>query len=113
MKKHPKPTKTKSERLQIVIDIVKKLKSFPKSYVALGDPTPFIDLYNEEYDAIKQLKKIFDAYINQNDEDQTSLQSFSGKIPFPELNRTIEYILPIRKITQPTFVLRHKETTKR
>lgn len=92
---------TRFERLQIVLDITNKLKSFPSSS---GNST--LNLYNMESNAIYELKQIFKEYINQNDNDDKSLTSYSGKIHFDEINRTIEYILPIKKHINPMFVLR-------
>jgi hypothetical protein len=93
--------KNKQERLIIVLDICKKLKKFPKSSLHLQDQ--YIDLYNSDFPAIKQLKDVFNEYINQ---DETCLSSLSGKIQFPEISRYIEYLLPINKNKDPVFVLR-------
>ena len=91
------PLRTRQEKLQIVLDIVKKLSNFNAS-----DMSRSINLYNDSYPAIAQLKIIFNEYIKT---DITS--SMSGKIKFPEINKTIEYILPAKTHIQPTFVLRH------
>ena len=45
--------RNKQERLQIVLDICKKLKNFPKSTYMQSDPHPFLDLYNSEYPAMQ------------------------------------------------------------
>ena len=50
-----------------------------------------------------ELKKIFKNYITQNE----PLQSYEGSIHFDEINRTIEYILPVKKNIDPVFVLRY------
>lgn len=94
--------RNKQERLQVVLDIAQKLKRFPKSGFTVFE-TPYMDLYNSEYPAIVKLKKVFHEYIHQSDENSTG---FSGQILFEELNRKIEYILPIKKRAQPLFVLK-------
>jgi hypothetical protein len=99
--------KTIKERLAIVVNIVKQLKQFPKSNPQPGDNL-FIDLYNIEYSAIKQLKDIFSEYIHQDDSQPNKLIGFSGKIYFEEINRDIEYILPIKKHNDYMFTLKFK-----
>lgn len=44
--------KTKQERLDIVLNIVKQLKEFSKSHQSQGE-VPFVNLYNIEYGAIR------------------------------------------------------------
>jgi hypothetical protein len=87
------------EKLEIVLSIVKKLSNFNAS-----DMSKSINLYNDSYPAIAQLKSVFNEYIKT---DITS--SMSGKIKFPEINKTIEYILPAKTHVQPMFVLRHSK----
>ena len=89
--------RTSKEKLQIVLHIVKKLSKFNAS-----DMSQTINLYNDSYPAIVQLKSVFNEYIKT---DITN--SMSGKIKFPEINKTIEYILPAKRHIPPTFVLRH------
>lgn len=91
-------TKSKEERLEIVLDIIRKLRNFPTVNTAT------IDLYNSEYPAMIKLREIFSRYVNQSD---SSLSGESGTIPFPEINRKIEYLLPIKKSTPPKFILRY------
>jgi ribonuclease D len=100
--KKQKLKRTKEERLNLVVTIINKLKKFPRS--DNNKESPHINLYNDEYDAIKELKKIFKEYITQNDE---YANSYSGKIKFVEINRIIEYILPINPKNEPVFVLRY------
>lgn len=94
--------RTKEERVVIVLDLIKKLKKFPRGdfFTTNNLDNLYINLYNEEYPAIKELKKGFDEYINNE-------YSVSGKIKFQEINRKIEYVLPIKKTIQPIFVLKH------
>lgn len=98
--------RNKMERLQLVLGFCKQLEKFPKSHPDPDDPYPYINLYKSEFEAIHEIKNIFHNYVHQNDEDPKSLQGFSGKIQFPEIDRTIEYILPIKSKAQPLFVLR-------
>lgn len=98
--------KNKQERLEIVIDICKKLRSFPASTYFNTNHGQTIDLYNSNFPAISQVKQVFNDYINQDDSHPSYLRGLSGKIKFPEIERTIEYILPIRKHTAPLFVLK-------
>ena len=93
------PLRTRQEKLQIVLDIVKKLSNFNAS-----DMSRSINLYNDSYPAIAQLKSVFNEYIKT---DITS--SLSGKIKFPEINKTIQYFFPAKTHIQPTFVLRHSK----
>lgn len=99
--------KTKQERLQIVIDLCKRLKSFPTApHPLLETELSHLNLYDSDFDAILQIKKIFNMYVNQDDTNPDTLIGFSGKIKFPELNKIIEYILPIKQKTNPLFVFR-------
>ena len=104
--------RNKQERLQIVLDICKQLKRFPKSSYLPTDPHPYLDLYNSDYPAIQQLKQVFQDFINQDDSKPNLLSGLSGKIKFPELTRRIEYVLPIKVNVDPTFVLRTLENNK-
>ena len=90
-----KEYKTKGEKVKIVVDIAKKLSNFPRS----DNPELSINLYNDVYEPISELKEIFKRYIEQK-------QSISGKLDFPEINKVIEYILPVGKHIDPLFVLR-------
>lgn len=99
--------KTKEERLKIILEICKKLKQFPKTNTYVNDPNPFVDLYNSEYDAIKYLKNVFNDYLNQDDSKPKLLIGFNGKIKFPEINKQIEYILPIVKTGQSLCIFKH------
>jgi hypothetical protein len=98
-----KQKKSKGERLEIVLSIIRKLQNFPKQGIDAN--SPFINLYNIEYIAIQELKNVFEQYLNQ--EDNISI-GVSGSIRFPEINRTIQYNLPVGKKAQPLFVLKHR-----
>lgn len=91
----------KMERLQIVLQIVHKLKNFKCSNNTI------INLYNENLcHFITELKQIFDQYVKQ---DEGNLVDFQGTLFFEEINKHIEYFLPCRKNTkEPLFVIKGK-----
>ena len=86
---------TKKERLEIVMDIVDKLRHFR------GANNTVVNLYNEDQcHFVAELKQIFDAYIKQEEKE------FRGVLYFEEINKNIEYILPGEKEQPPLFVIR-------
>jgi hypothetical protein len=102
--------RNRNERLQVVLEIAKILKNFPTS--AISDyfgKEDYINYYDSKYLAIEKIKKEFEYYINQDDNNQKMLTGVSGKIPFPEIEKYIEYVLPIRKTQQSHFVFRTTE----
>ena len=91
---------TKMERLQIVLEIVNKLKNYRCTNNTI------IDLYNENLcQFITELKQIFDKYIKQEEPD---LIDYKGILYFEEINKNIEYFLPCRKNEKSLFVIRGK-----
>lgn len=98
-----KQKKSKSERLEIVLSIIRKLQNFPRQVIDTN--CPFVNLYNVEYIAIKELQSVFGKYLNQ--EDSISI-GVSGSIKFPEINKTIQYNLPVGKKARPLFVLKYQ-----
>lgn len=87
------------ERLEIVMDIVYKLKHFKD---ANGN---VVDHYTSHFSFVPEFKQICNAYIKQPEE---SAQSFHGFIDFYEQRRVIEYKLPINKPEKSLFVFRVK-----
>lgn len=87
----------KSERVTLILYLVKKLQNFPIDY----DRT--MNLYLSDFDAIHKLKKVFTEYINQDEKYAVSL---SGRIKFEELNKVIEYTLPIKRTIEPSLIFR-------
>jgi len=82
------------ERLQIVLQIVNKLKNFHCT-----------NLYNENLCYfITKLQQIFDKYIK----DEQNLNDYKGILYFEEINKNIEYFLPCRKDAEPLFVIKDK-----
>ena len=88
---------TRKERLEIVLNIAKKLKRF----ILQNNTT--IDLYQDEYSFIPELKEIFNNYVKQDD---LLPLDFSGIIRFKEINKDIEYNLPVTNKKEPLFVIR-------
>lgn len=99
--------RTRIERLNIILDISKRLKAFPKSTYLTTEI--YMDLYNADYIAIKKIKKIFKEYINQDDTKPEMLIGMSGSISFPEIERKIEYILPIDKKKDSVFIMKYQK----
>lgn len=93
--------RSKEQRVELVIKLIKKLKYFPRSdFFTCNDiNNAYVNLYNSSYPAIQELKNAFDEYINNE-------YSVSGKIKFDEINRRIEFNLPIKLTIEPIFVLK-------
>tara|TARA_B100000424_G_scaffold89018_1_gene66613 strand:- start:3887 stop:4153 length:267 start_codon:yes stop_codon:yes gene_type:complete len=85
------------EKIQIVVDITKKLVNFPSSQGGS------INLLNKNYLYVERFKQITRKWIN------TEYSEFYGTIKFEELNKYFEYDFPCCKDKQPLFVLRHKQ----
>ena len=89
---------SKSERLVIVLEIFKNLKNYKQKNGNI------INLYNEKLCSfIKEFKEITKKYINQKEDD---IKEYKGILDFEEINKKIEYILPIKKDKEPLFVIR-------
>lgn len=85
-----KEFKSKEERLQIVMDIIKKLK----------------DLNILGFSGVQEMLSIMKEYVALDITKETG--GFSGKIKLQELKREIHYNLPILKNSNPIFVLKSK-----
>ena len=85
---------TISQKLQITLNIIDKLRFFE------GPHGP-VNLFNEEYSFVQELKKIFKEYIKSD-------KQFKGTLEFKEIGKVIEYRLPIMNTKQPLFVIRMK-----
>ena len=89
---------SKIERLQIVLEIVNKLKNFKSKNNTI------INLYDDNLCSfIKELKEIFNNYIKQ---EETKLIDYKGNLYFEEIDKKIEYFLPCRKNKKYFFVIR-------
>ncbi len=90
---------TQKERLEIVMDTVKSMKQFKSKNGKV------VDLYNENlYYFVKDLKKIFNDYVKQD--DNGDMVEFKGTLDFVEVNKIVEYRLPVDKSREPLFVIR-------
>ena len=89
---------TKLERLQIILDIVDKLKNFKCKNNTI------VNLYNENLCSfIPKFKEISNKYVKQNEEN---LNDFKGFLEFEEINKRIEYFFTCFKKDKPLFVIR-------
>ena len=87
---------SKIERLQIVLEIVNKLKNFKSKNNTI------INLYDDNLCSfIKELKEIFNNYIKQ---EETKLIDYKGNLYFEEIDKKIEYFLPCRKNKKSLFL---------
>ncbi len=90
---------TQTERLNIVLNIIKNLKNYKTN----NDST--INLYNSDLCSfIIEFKKITNNYIKQD--DNKPIKEFKGKMFFEEINKEIEYIFPAKNNKNPLFVIR-------
>lgn len=88
----------KIERLQIVLEIVNKLKNFKCKNNTI------INLYDDNLCSfIGELKEIFNNYIKQ---DENKLIDYKGNLYFEEIDKKIEYFLPCRKNKKSLFVIK-------
>ena len=85
----------KKDKVKIVVDIVRKLKTFPSKS---GNT---IDLYQDCYPFKERFKNITNRWINEPN------SKFQGTIYFEELGKYFEYDFPDNQNKQPLFVLRH------
>jgi hypothetical protein len=86
---------TQKERLEIVLDIMNKLKKFKLNN---GDT---IDLYNSDYSFVKEFKLITSQYIKDGN-------AYNGILDFKEIQKKIEYSLPQKNYKKSLFVIRIK-----
>ena len=87
------------ERLNIVIDIMSKLKNFK-----LSDGET-IDLYSKNYSFIQELKDISNKYIKEG-------KTIKGYLIFEEIGKKIEYHFPEKTYKKPLFVIRSNGNLK-
>ena len=87
---------TDIERLNIIMDIMNKLKHF-----TLNDGQ-IIDLYNSNYLFISKLKEIANIYIKNG-------HTQKGFLDFDEIGKKIEYNFPEKNYKKPLFVIRIKQ----
>lgn len=98
--------RSKSDRVDIVLNIVRQLKMFPNPNPHIKDT---VDLYQDDYSYVTKLKQVFTNYIKQDDEHPETMKEYRGVVFLEEtLKKDIEYILPIHKKKEPLFVIRMK-----
>lgn len=91
---------SQKERVNIVIDIINKLKNFKTKN---GNT---VNLYNSNLCSfIDEFKNITNQYIKQ---EEDNLKGFKGKLYFEEIDKFIEYNLPIKNTEEALFVFRLK-----
>lgn len=91
---------SQKERVNIVIDIINKLKNFKTKN---GNT---VNLYNSNLCSfIDEFKNITNQYIKQ---EENNLKGFKGKLYFEEIDKFIEYNLPIKNTEKALFVFRLK-----
>jgi len=83
---------TQIDKLNITLDIVYKLRNFE-------GPNGSVNLFNDEYTFVPELKKIFTEYIHSD-------RSYKGTLDFKEIGKKIDYHLPTMNNKQPLFVIR-------
>ena len=91
---------SKQEKVAIIVDIAKKLKTFPTSTGGTKN------LYNDNYLFLDRFKKITMDWINNEK------SKYNGMIYFEELNKYFEYDFPDTKKKEPLFVLRNNKFLK-
>jgi hypothetical protein len=85
---------SQADKLLITVDIANKLKNFE-------GPNGKVNLYNDSYSFVKELKQIFKNYINGD-------RGYKGSLNFVEIGKVIDYNLPQMKNKDPLFVIRMK-----
>ena len=83
---------TELDKLKITLDIVDKLRNFE-------GPNGKVDLFNDMYSFVPELKKIFTSYIHSD-------KVYKGTLEFTEIGKKIEYRLTVMNNKQPLFVIR-------
>ena len=86
---------TQQEKVTICSDIAIKLKEFEN-----GNGVK-VNLFNDSYSFVPELKRIFNEYIHGN-------TFFKGTLDFVEIDKKIEYHFPLYKNQKPLFVIRIK-----
>jgi hypothetical protein len=86
---------SEKEKVEICVDIAKKLKFFENSQGIV------VNLFNENYTFIPKLKKIFADYIKDT-------RDYSGSIEFEEIGKQIKYHFPVSKKKKASFTIKIK-----
>lgn len=85
---------TREEKVAIIVDITKKLHTFPSKQGGT------MNLMNQNYLFVSEFKRITREWINNQNHE------IKGIIPFEEIGKHFEYDFPNDKQKEPLFVLR-------
>ena len=83
------------EKVEICLDIAKKLKFYENHNGII------VNLFNESYTFVQELKKIFADYIKDT-------RDYSGILTFEEIDKEIKYHFPVSKKKKATFIIKIK-----
>jgi len=83
---------TISEKTDICLGIAESLKNF-------SGKNGKVNLFNDTYTFVPELKKIFKEYIHGD-------SYFKGVLHFVEIDKKIDYHFPLTKNHKPLFVIR-------
>jgi hypothetical protein len=86
---------SQKEKLEIVLDIVTKLKNYS------GKGGVIVDLYNDNYSFVPKFKSICNEYIKGE-------SPFKGSLQFLEIDKVIKYYFPINKKEKAYFIIKIK-----
>lgn len=96
--------RNQTNRIDLVLDIVRQLKNYPNPNPSIKEP---IDLYKDEYGYVAKFKEVFTKYIKQDDSNPSSLKEYRGTIYLEDtLKKDVEYILPVLQNQESLFVIR-------
>ena len=85
---------TSQEKLEIVIDMVSKLRYYKNDR---GEP---VNLMNEHFTFVYKLKEIMNKYVREDGSE------FKGFLEFEEIGKKMEYYFPASNKRDPTLVIR-------
>jgi len=86
---------SEKEKVEICLDISKKLKFYENK------DGMKINLFNDSYSFVKQLKQIFSNYIKDT-------RDYHGVLEFEEIGKKIKYFLPVSKKKTASFTIKMK-----
>lgn len=85
---------SREEKVAIIVDITKKLYTFP------SNDGNTMNLMNRNYLFVPEFKRITREWINNENRE------LEGFLPFEEIGKQFEYHFPKDKHKEPLFVLR-------
>ena len=84
---------SEKEKVEICLDIAKKLKFYENK------DGMKVNLFNDSYSFIKKLKQVFNDYIK-------GTRDYRGVLEFEEIGKKINYFLPVSKKKLATFSIK-------